>query len=304
MRIALIDAPLGVGAGTSGTHLGPAAIHATGLAERLRALGHHVLSPLQLNVPEVPTGAFGDPQLRYLSEVLSGAQTIADAIAVIPPETAVVTLGGDHSMTLGTVTGVAQRLAPQRPGLLWVDAHGDFNTDKTSPSGNIHGMSLAALVGEGDERLVTLGGLSPKVNAANVVIFGARSLDDQPTKAQDERRLLRKHGVHVFTMRTIDELGVVAAARQAIALATEGGAPLHVSYDIDSVDPNEAPGTGTRVPGGLTYREARLLMELIAESGALRSLDLVEVNPTLDQAGKTSQLAATLICAAFGATLF
>ncbi len=303
MRIALLDAPLGVGAGISGTHLGPAAIHATGLAARLRALGHDVTPPQRLNVPEVASGPIGDPHLRYLPEILAGVTTIADAIADIPRETAVVTLGGDHSVALGAVTGVARRLAPQRPGLLWVDAHGDFNTNKTTPSGNIHGMSLAALMGEGDERLVTLGGFCPKVDAAKVVIFGARSLDSQPDKEIDERRLLRKYGVHVFTMRAIDELGVAEAARQAIALATQGGAPLHVSYDIDSVDPSEAPGTGTRVPGGLTYREARLLMELIAESGALRSLDLVEVNPTLDEGGKTSKLAATLICAAFGATL-
>ncbi len=304
MRIALLSAPLGIGAGTSGTHLGPAAILATGLVARLSALGHQVSSPIQLDVPEVASGSFGDPHLRYLREVLQGAHTIAEASASLPAETVVVTLGGDHSVAIGSVTGAARRSSPQRPGLLWIDAHGDFNTDKTSPSGNIHGMSLAALMGEGDERLVTLGGFTPKVEGANVVVFGARSVDDQPTKAVDERRLLRKHGVHVFTPRDIDELGFVVAARQAIALATAGGAPLHVSYDIDSVDPPEAPGTGTRVPGGLTYREARLLMELIAESGALRSLDLVEVNPTLDQGGKTSQLAATLICAALGAKLF
>ncbi len=304
MRLALVDAPMGIGAGNIGTHLGPTAIHTNGLTQRLRDLGHTIETHITLDLPELPTGEIGDPRMKYADEVIAGAEEIANTIAAIPPDTMVITLGGDHSIALGTVTGAAKRHERQPLGLLWVDTHGDFNTCETSPSGNIHGMPLAALAGVGNPRLTQIGGFSPKISPERIVIFGARSLDSNPAREIDERRLLRQHNIHVFTMRQIDDLGLAQAASQAIALATMDGAPLHVSFDIDVVDPSEAPGTGTREPGGLTYREARLLMELIAESGKLTSLDLVEVNPLLDQGGKTSRLAAALICSALGAQLF
>ncbi len=296
MKIAIIGLPMDLGAGRRGVDMGPSAIRCASLAQQLRAIGHEVqdLGNVVLSGPEVQD--VGDPSLKYLDPIREAAEELADRLAALPPDVVSVVLGGDHSISLGSVTGTAKRYG--KIGVLWVDAHGDFNTTKTTPSGNIHGMVLAALAGQGDERLMNIGGFSPKVALDHIAILGARSLD------AGERDLLHEYGVHVFTMHDVDRRGLPAVAEEAIAAATVGGVPLHVSFDIDVVDPRDAPGVGTPVPGGMTFRDAHLVMELIAETGTMRSLDLVEVNPILDHANQTGELAADLICSAFGKRIF
>jgi arginase len=206
-----------------------------------------------------------------------------------------VVLGGDHSIALGTVSGVARVRRPI--GVIWYDAHGDFNTDATTPSGNIHGMILAALAGKGDARLVNAGVAGPAVAPERIAIVGARDLDTE------EKRLLRAAGVHVYTMSDIDRRGMDAVTREAIANVTTEDAGLYVSFDVDVVDPGEAPGVGTPVHGGVTYREAHLAMEVVAESGKLVALDVVEVNPILDRENRTAILAAELVLSALGKSI-
>ena len=207
-----------------------------------------------------------------------------------------VILGGDHSISLGSVSGAAN--VRGTIGLIWVDAHGDFNTSETSPSGNIHGMILASLAGLGDPRLVNVAGTGPHVDPHRIAIIGARDLDT------GEKALLRSAGVHVYTMTDIDQRGMAEVAREAIARVSDGANGLHVSFDVDAVDPGEAPGVGTPVPGGITYREAHLAMELVAESGRLTSFDGVEVNPILDRENRTAILAAELVLSAVGKSIF
>src|SRR5262249_48874326 len=217
----------------------------------------------------------GDPRLKYLDQIVACAQELGPRVhsgatsGCLP-----ITLGGDHSIALGSVSGVADALGPI--GLLWLDAHADFNTAETSPSGNIHGMVLASLCGYGDPRLVNAASPGPHVDPGRAVIIGARDLD------VGEVRLLREAGIRVLTMTDIDRRGIAAVIEEALALATKGAKGLHVSLDLDVVDPREAPGVGTPVHGGITYREAHLALELVAETGKLSALDLVEVNPILD----------------------
>jgi arginase len=296
MQIAILGAPMDLGAGRRGVDMGPSAIRCAGLGAQLRELGFDVTDLGNIEISEPETLAPGDPHLKYLTEITTAATMLADRVATIDPATIPIVLGGDHSISLGSIAGTAQ--AHGRMGVLWVDAHGDFNTATSSPSGNIHGMVLAACAGVGDPRLTGIAGFCPKVLPENIVLLGTRSLDI------GERELLHKYGVHVFTMHDIDRRGLSAVAEEAIARATEGGLPLHVSFDIDVVDPRDAPGVGTPVPGGMTYRDAHLVMELIAETGALRSLDMVEVNPILDHANQTGELAANLILSAFGKRIF
>src|SRR5215472_12619938 len=271
MNIAMIGLPMDLGAGRRGVDMGPSAIRCAGLAQQLRAIGHEVqdLGNVELSGPEVQD--VGDPTLKYFAPIRASADELASRLATLSPDVVSTVPGGDHSISLGSVTGTAQRYG--EIGVLWVDAHGDFNTTKTTPSGNIHGMVLAALAGKGNERLTSIGGFSPKVAFDHISILGARLLD------AGERDLLHEYGVHVFTMHDVDRRGLPAVAQEAIAAAAAGGVPLHVSFDIDVVDPRDAPGVGTPVPGGMTFRDAHLIMELIAETGTMRSLDLVEVNP-------------------------
>jgi len=296
MRLAIIGSPMDLGAGRRGVDMGPSAIRCAGLTSRLRALGHTVTDLGNVEMREPETLDPGDPTLKYLTPISNAATELARRVVSVGKETIPIILGGDHSVSLGSVAGAAQLHGPM--GIIWVDAHGDFNSNHTSPSGNIHGMVLAALAGIGDERLTSVGGTTPKLLPDHIVILGARSLD------VGERALLHEQGVHVYTMHDIDRRGLPIVAEEAIARATQGGAPLHVSFDIDVVDPREAPGVGTPVPGGMTFRDAHLVMELIAETGAMRSLDLVEVNPILDHANQTGELAADLICSAFGKRIF
>lgn len=305
MNIHFIGVPLDLGAGKRGADLGPNAIRYAGMGlhpsidEQLRKLGHTLIDEGNLAVPQpkIQPEQVADGRLRHLETISDICRNLAASVERnCGPDDFPLIIGGDHSLTLGSLTGVVRARGPV--GVIWVDAHADFNTDETTPSGNIHGMSLAALVGIGNSHLVQMGGFAPKVDPTRVVIIGSRDLDP------GEKAFLREVGVHVFTMKEIDRLGLAAIMEQAIDLATAGTNGLHISFDIDAVDPKDAPGTGTKVRGGLTYREAHLSLELIADSGKMTSLDIVEVNPTLDYENRTAMLAAELILSAFGKRIF
>jgi arginase len=305
MNIHFIGVPLDLGAGKHGADLGPNAIRYAGLNllpsidEQLRKLGHPLIDEGNLAVPQprIEQPLIANVHLRNVETILDVCGSLAATVErCCGPDDFPLVIGGDHSLTMGSLTGVVR--ARGSVGVIWIDAHADFNTDKTTPSGNVHGMSLAALVGIGNQQLVELGGISPKVDPHRVVIIGSRDLDP------GEKDFLREVGIHVFTMKEIDRLGMAAVMEQAIELATPGTNGLHISFDIDAVDPKDAPGTGTKVAGGLTYREAHLSLEMIADSGKMTSLDIVEVNPTLDVENRTATLAAELILSAFGKRIF
>jgi len=288
LNIHLIGVPLDLGGKYHGTDLGPSAIRYAALdielSKKLRQLGHTLIDEGNLVVPEPEPVPVSNPQLKNLEPILDVCENLAAAVErYSSPGDFPLVIGGDHSLTLGSVAGAVK--ARGSVGVIWIDAHADFNTDQTTPTGNIHGMPLAALIGRGHERLVGLGGFGPKVAPTNIAIVGSRDLDP------DERELLRQAQVHVFTMKDIDRIGLPAAITRALEIATAGTSGMHVSFDMDAVDPSEAPGVGTPVPGGITYREAHLAMELIADSGKMTSLDITEVNPILDHANRTARLA-------------
>ncbi len=297
MHISLIGVPMDLGADRRGVDMGPSAIRYAGISEKLRSLGHELDDFDSIRVPDPDTRAPGDPRLKYLDQIVGCASELAEHVqARIAQRSLPIVLGGDHSIALGSVTGTANTRG--KVGVIWFDAHADFNTAETSPSGNIHGMILAALAGYGDPRLINVTGTGPHVDPRHIVIVGARDLDP------GERELLRTAGVHVFTMSDIDRRGMHSVTSEAIELANEGTQALHVSFDMDVVDPSEAPGVGTPVHGGITYREAHLAMELVAESGRLAALDLVEVNPILDRENRTAVLATELALSAVGKRIF
>lgn len=265
--------------------MGPSALRYARLKDGLEALGYWVTDLGDLDVPVAETLPQGGG-LRYLEAIRKVSLALKETVQGLPEDTFPIVLGGDHSLAMGSVAGVAAR---GRVGVVWVDAHGDFNTPKTSPSGNIHGMPLAVLAGLGDPQLVeAFRSLEPD----QIVLIGVRSLDP------GERRLLREMGVRVYTMHEVDRLGIARIAEETLAYL--GDLPLHVSLDADVLDPTLAPGVGTPVPGGLTYREAHLLMELLAESGRVKSLDLVEVNPILDEKNRTAEMMVGLALSLLG----
>ena len=297
MRIRLISAPMDLGADRRGVDMGPSAIRYADIAEKLRALGHTVTSDDPLPISEPDAHDPGERNIKYLKPIVAAASLLAERVAeAVRQDTLPITLGGDHSIALGSIAGVANARNPL--GVVWFDAHGDFNTAATSPSGNVHGMILAALCGLGDERLVNVGGPGASIDPRRVAIVGARDLDTE------ERELLRSAGVHVLTMSDIDRRGMEAVTREALDIALDGADGLHVSFDLDVVDPSEAPGVGTPVHGGVTYREAHLAMEMVAETGRLTGLDLVEVNPILDLHNQTAILATELALSAVGKRIF
>jgi arginase len=269
-----------------------------GLGERLAALGHSVVDKGDLIAPNPETKAPRDEDKKYVREIAKICQRLHQtALASLSAGALPLVLGGDHSLGAGSVAAASRWAADGygRPiGLLWIDAHGDMNTPASTPSGNVHGMPLAALLGPEPAELSSIGGFSPTVLPQHTVLIGVRNLDDR------EKDLVRNSGVHVFTMKDIDRLGVADVASQALLAATSGTAGLHVSFDLDVCDPAIAPGVGTPVKGGLDYREAHLLMEMIAETGLLMGLDLVEVNPTLDLRNTTAELGAELALSALG----
>ncbi len=297
MNIHIIGVPIDLGAGRHGADLGPAAIRYADLDKKLCQLGYTVIDEGNLPVPGPETSLSSDQKLKNLEPILAVCRVLATNVESISSSGDFpLVIGGDHSLALGSATGAAKVHSPL--GLLWIDAHGDFNTDQTSPSGHIHGMPLAALAGYGHERLVSFGDFSPKVNPAHIAVVGVRDLD------AGERELLRAAQIHVFTMKDIDHLGIAEVIARALEIATNGTRGLHVSLDIDALDPREAHGVGTPVRGGLTYREASFVMEEIAASGKMTSLDVVEDNPILDNKNRTAQMAVDLVLSAIGKSIY
>jgi arginase len=277
--------------------MGPSALRIAGLGEQLTALGRHVVDRGDLPSPIAETQAPRDEHKKYIDQIVDVCTRLSTLVERSLNDNALpIVLGGDHSLAAGSV-GAAAAWANSRGrplGLLWIDAHGDMNTPATTLSGNVHGMPLAALLGEEPRELAHIGGFAPKVRAAETVLIGVRNLDER------EKIAVRQSNVHVFTMKDIDRQGIASIAEQAVALAGNGTAGIHVSFDMDVCDPSIAPGVGTPVKGGLDYREAHTLMEIVADSDLLTSLDLVEVNPTLDVRNATAQLGVELALSALG----
>jgi arginase len=297
VNIRIIGVPIDLGAGRHGADLGPAAIRYADLDKKLCQLGYTVIDEGNLPVPGPDTSPSNDQKLKNLEPILAVCRALVtnvESISTVGDFPLVI--GGDHSLALGSATGAAKVHSPL--GLLWIDAHGDFNTDQTSPSGHIHGMPLAALAGYGHKRLVSFGDFSPKVDPAYIAVVGVRDLDP------GERELLRAAQIHVFTMKDIDHMGIAPVIARALEIVTNNTRGLHVSLDIDALDPREAHGVGTPVRGGLTYREASFMMEEIAASGKMTSLDVVEDNPILDNKNRTAQMAVDLILSAFGKSIY
>jgi arginase len=295
--IHIIGVPLDLGAGRRGVDMGPSAMRIAGLDDRLTRLGCTVVDTGDLDTPIQETGDPGHSRKKYIREIASVCHALYErSLAVLENGGLPLVLGGDHSLGAGSVAAAAAwaRRSQKPIGLLWVDAHGDMNTPDSSDSGNVHGMPLAALLGREPEELSSIGAFSPKVLPQTTVLIGIRNLDTA------EKQHVRASGVHVFTIKDIDRLGIAAVMEQALAIATRGTAGLHVSFDVDVCDPSIAPGVGTPVKGGLDYREAHMVMELVAESGALTSLDIVEVNPVLDVRNSTAQLGTELVLSALG----
>lgn len=293
MRIRVIGAPIDLGADRRGVDIGPRAIRYAGLSEQLHRIGHTIHDVGNLNVPFPESQPIGNPRLKYLEPITQATEELAQLVSgAFEEQEFPLILGGDHSIALGSISGVAR--THKNVGVIWIDAHADFNIEGTTPSGNIHGMILAALAGLGDERLTNLGGWAPKIDKTRIVIIGARDLDP------GEQDLLRTNNIHVFTMSDIDRRGISAIMQQGIEIAGYNGAPIHLSLDMDALDPREAPGVGTPVRGGLSYREAHFAMEMIADSQRMISMDVVEVNSILDRQNTTAQLAVELVCSALG----
>ncbi len=300
-QIEVIGVPLDLGQQRRGVDMGPSALRVAGLEAKLEALGHTVTDRGNVHVPVAETRRRGDAHARFLKEIAQCDQEIAEGVQQALGRNATpIVLGGDHSVAAGTVAGVANyfRAKDQAVGLIWIDAHSDINTPETSTSGNVHGMPLAALLGMGPAELSNLLGWSPKVLPQHTVLVGIRDVDEP------EREIIRRAGIPAYTMRDIDERGLRAVMEKAIDAAAKGTAGYHVSMDMDWVDPEEAPGVGTPVPGGATYREAHLAMEILADHGGMLSLEVAEVNPILDEHNRTAELAVQLICSAFGKKIF
>jgi arginase len=294
----LIGVPLDLGGGRRGVDMGPSAFRIAGLSEQLTALGYTVVDKGDLATPIPETQEQRDERKKYIRDIAKVCQKVYQSALLSLDEGAMpIVLGGDHSLAAGSVAAAAEWANKTKGlpiGLLWIDAHGDMNTPATSLSGNVHGMPLAALLGPEPAELAKIGTFSPKVNAAHTVLIGIRNLDAR------EKVAVRDSHVHVFTMKDIDRQGIASIVEQAVNLAGNGTAGIHVSFDMDVCDPLIAPGVGTPVKGGLDYREAHMVMEIVADSGLLTSLDLVEVNPTLDVRNTTAQLGTELALSALG----
>jgi arginase len=296
-KIRVIGVPLDLGQSRRGVDMGPSAVRVAGLEARLEALGHVVEDGGNIAVAIQEQKKEGDPRAKYLKEITATCTKHAELVLkTLEAGTVPVVLGGDHSMAAGTVAGVAEfhRRKQEKIGLLWIDAHADINTPETSPSGNVHGMPLAAIMGLGPPELANIFSFSPKVSPDNCVLVGVRDIDAA------EKENIRKAGVEVFTMRDIDERGMRAVMEEALRMAGHGTAGYHISLDMDWIDPEDAPGVGTPVRGGATYREAHLAMEVIADDSRLCSFEIVEVNPVIDERNRTADLAVELSLSAFG----
>jgi arginase len=300
-RIRILGVPLDLGASRRGVDMGPSAVRVAGLEARLEALGHIVEDGGNVVVAFPEQKKEGDPHAKYLKEIASTCNKHAEMVVkTLEAGKFPLTLGGDHSVAAGTVAGVAEffrqqrRVQENKVGLIWIDAHADINTPETSPSGNVHGMPLAAIMGLGPAELSNIYDFSPKVHPENCVLVGVRDIDAR------EKENIKRTGIEVYTMRDIDERGMRTIIEEALRIAGRGTAGYHVSLDMDWIDPEDAPGVGTPVRGGASYREAHLAMEIISDHGRMVSFEIVEVNPVIDEHNRTADLAVELTLSAFG----
>lgn len=297
MTIHIIGVPMDLGAGRRGVDMGPSAIRIAGIGERLRELGYKVVDEGNLAIKTQEEQKIKDPRVKYLPEITRALNVLARKVEKIFQQgNFPLVLGGDHSIAVGTISGVAAHVRKKKKklGVFWVDAHSDFNTPETSPSGNVHGMPLASLAGLGPKQLRNINGAFRKIDPRNIAIIGLRNVD------RGERENLKKQGVKVYTMEEIDKFGMHKVMKRAFQEVAKDVDYLHVSFDLDSVDPVYAPGVGTPVKGGLDYREAHLIMEEMAETGKMSSLEIVEVNPILDNRNQSAEFAVELVQSAFG----
>ena len=297
MTIQLIGVPMDLGSGRRGVDMGPSAIRIAGIAVKLQELGHTVVDDGDLAVRNMEEIRVGNTSARFLREIARTSSVLASKVEKsMGSGRFPLVLGGDHAIAIGTISGIAGfcRKRRKKLGLLWIDAHSDINTPATSPTGNIHGMPLAAVLGLGPAELSRIGGPGAKVDPSHTALVGIRSVDE------GERRHLRETGAHVYTMSDIDRLGILKVMKKALGDVSRGTDYVHVSFDLDAVDPMLAPGVGTPVKGGLDYRESHLVMELIADARVMTSLDVVEVNPILDQHNRSAEFAVELVQSAFG----
>lgn len=296
----IINVPLDLGASRRGTDAGPSAFRVARLSAAISKLGYTLTTETDIPVPAMETRQTNNTEARFKEEILAVCESLADVSrqSIENGEFPLV-IGGDHSIAMGTVAGVAAHFkkSNQDLGLIWFDAHGDMNLPGSSPSGNVHGMPLAHLLGHGDPDLSSVLGMSPAVKPGHVVLIGIRDID------RVEREFIRESGVTAFTMRDIDEQGMSEIASQALAIVNKGTAGFHVSFDLDGCDPEVIPGSGTLVPGGVSYREAHLLLELCAGNGRLTSMEVVELNPFVDQANVSAERAVTLVQSALGRSI-
>lgn len=296
-KIRIIGVPMDLGASRRGVDMGPSALRVAGLQARLKQLGRTVEDIGNVRVRQAEEQHFGEKNAKYLGEISGTCRDVAETVRrSIEEGWTPLVLGGDHSIATGTAAGVAAYFHKdsKRAGMIWLDAHGDMNTPETSPSGNVHGMPLASIMGYGPPELTGLAGFRPMVEPRNVSLVGVRDLDSK------ERRLVKESGVHVFTMRDVDERGMREVMAEALRFAADDTAGIAVSLDMDFVDPSDAPGVGTPVRGGATYREAHLAMEMIADSRMMASLELVEINPVIDLHNTTATLGVELVLSALG----
>ena len=296
-KVTVIGVPLDLGAGRRGVDMGPSAFRVADIDGKIRALGHVVEDAGDIDVEIAETHQPGDPKLKYLKEIRDVCETLRDRVGqALESGSMPIVLGGDHSIAMGTIAGLSRhyRRLGQRIGLIWFDAHADANSAQTTPSGNIHGMPLAVCVGIGEPSLTGLAGERPMVDGARAALVGIRDVD------AGERASVRASGIGAFTMRDIDERGMRSVMEEAIKRATAGTVGIHVSFDLDGMDPDYAPGVGTPVPGGLSYREAHLAMEMLADTGKVISAEFVEVNPILDNRNGTATLGVELLASLLG----
>ena len=296
-KVTIIGVLMDLGADRRGVDMGPSAVRVADLNARLETLGYEVTDAGNIGVRNPEMMQIADRKLKYLPEITAACEQLAAQVeAALAQGSIPIILGGDHSIAVGSVSGLSafHHERQQRVGVIWFDAHGDMNTPETSPSGNIHGMPFAAILGHGARELTHIGGFAPKVHPEDCVLIGARSVDPEEATA------LRASGIRIVTMRELDERGMSAVMDEAMWLASRRTVGFHVTMDMDFVDPDFAPGVGTPVPGGPTYRESHLAMEKIADSGKMLSFELTEVNPVLDIANKTAELGVQLILSAFG----
>ena len=300
-NVSIIGFPMDLGADRRGVDMGPSALRIAGLQTKLEGLGYKVEDNGDIKIEIMERQKIKNPKLKYLDEIIKTSRLLADKVErVLDKGDFPICLGGDHSMALGTISGIASfcKKRKLRLGVIWIDAHSDMNTDDTSPTGNIHGMPLSALMGLGCDELVNLLGFSPKLYPENCVLIGIRSIDEA------EKVNIKKLKVPIYTMNDIDKLGIHRIIAKVLKQFREKVDHIHISFDVDSVDPSVAPGVGTPIPGGLSYREAHLLMETIAECGCMSSLEIAEVNPILDHKNQSAAFTSELIASSMGQRIF